>query len=665
MQYAIALALLLLSGGMQRATAVEEFRLGGTVPWSDWTGQNIMVDDFSNPSALQPRELKPDENLLPQLGPWYRWKFPPATQFRSGNPRIWRGINYLRPRAEPREFIDGDVNTFTATRDLSPASQEFYTIDVGTQVPLERFVFYPPEGNDPYLQEPYRPNFAFARFELSASNDVQGVAEEEGNPSGAPYQPLDRLLVSRKLNIDAIVELTFPLQYLRFLRIRFFPDAPRFEKFALAEMEVYGRGFPPQATWESKVVDLGRVVNIGRLHLAASQWRRGDAGLTPAPAAPVGTAIQIRTGLDDTPIRYHSYNDIGQLVEVEESRYDRLKQRVWPWDPPAVGWRGPIADDADHWSFWSSPIRTSGQRPRVPRGQYLQVRVNLQTETLWDFARLDSLAIESLPLLAERVLGEIAVADDLHPPGNVAQVAAGVRSEWVYALRAEFADDAQAGFDAIRVFLPAEGEFLGLKIGESLAPAAPDSVVFESQRAQPEGLVVYLAEPISAAGAQQLRLNLATTIYGASGHFQAEVFNRAASDLPQTVEGGDASAELGTDQLRVVATGASLGEILADVQVQPAAFTPQGDGINDRAEISYSLFRILAGTAVSVEIYTLSGRRIWGQIRTGQRAGRNRTFWDGRDDRGLMAPPGIYLARIAVHTDQGTFAQVRNLALVY
>ena len=72
MQYAIALALLLLSGGMQRANAVEEFRLGGTVPWSDWTGQNILVDDFSDPSALQPRELKADENLLPQLGPWYR-----------------------------------------------------------------------------------------------------------------------------------------------------------------------------------------------------------------------------------------------------------------------------------------------------------------------------------------------------------------------------------------------------------------------------------------------------------------------------------------------------------------------------------------------------------------------------------------------------------------
>ena len=86
MRYAFALALLLLNGGMQRATAVEEFRLGGAVPWSEWTGQNTMVDDFSNPSALQPRELKPDENLLPQLGPWYRWKFPPATPVPLGQP---------------------------------------------------------------------------------------------------------------------------------------------------------------------------------------------------------------------------------------------------------------------------------------------------------------------------------------------------------------------------------------------------------------------------------------------------------------------------------------------------------------------------------------------------------------------------------------------------
>ena len=33
---------------------MEEFRLGGEESWNAWTGQNRMMDDFTNPSALQP-----------------------------------------------------------------------------------------------------------------------------------------------------------------------------------------------------------------------------------------------------------------------------------------------------------------------------------------------------------------------------------------------------------------------------------------------------------------------------------------------------------------------------------------------------------------------------------------------------------------------------------
>ncbi|MBT5325540.1 MAG: hypothetical protein HOL51_05385 [Gemmatimonadetes bacterium] len=659
MRHALAIALVCMGGWSRGAQAVEEFRLGGEESWNAWTGQNKMMDDFTDPSALQPRELQPDENLLPQLGSWYRWKSPPATQYRPGNPRIWRGINYLRPRAEPRDYIDGDINTFTVTRDLSPADQEFYTIDVGTQVPLERFVFYPPEGNDPVRQEPYRPNFAFEKFELSGSNDERRVAEES-NSSGSSYHPLDIILASRNLNVEALVELHFPLQYLRFLRIRFFPDKARFSKFALAEMEVYGRGFAPEATWESKVMDLGQVVNLGRVSFVASRWRREGEELVPSPSAPVVAAVQIKTGLDDTPIRYHSYSDIGQLVEVAQTQYDRLKQRIWPWDPPAVGWRGPIADDVDNWSFWSVPLRTSGQQPRVPGGRYLQMRVTLETETLWDFARLDSLAIEFSPLLAERVLGEVAAAGDLRPTGNLVEVPAGEKTEFVYDLRAKFTAASQSGFDAVRLLLPSAGALLGLEMGHPLQPVTPDSVVAETG-----GLVVYLPEPVRQEGVQALRLRLETTIYGASGAFEAEVFARSGLDLPQLVEAGDASEELGTDQLRVVATGPSLDLVLADVEVHPAAFTPQGDGINDQVAINYTLFRLLAATEVEVEIFTLSGRPVWRQALGTRQAGRHQVVWDGRDDRGQLVAPGIYLVRMRVETDQGPFAQVRNLAVVY
>ena len=218
MRHAFALALM-LSGLSARSWAVDEFRLGGTEPWATWTGQLRMIDDATDPSVLQPRELKPGENLLPQLGPWYRWRSPGESTYRLGDARIWRGINYLRPRAEPRDFVDGDLTTFFAAQTYSE-SNEFYTIDLGVPAPVDRFAFYPPEGRDALTQEPYRPNFAFAKYELSGSLDPAGVAKEEGTH----YRPLDILLSSIDLNTEAVVHIEFPLQYLRFLRIYFFPD---------------------------------------------------------------------------------------------------------------------------------------------------------------------------------------------------------------------------------------------------------------------------------------------------------------------------------------------------------------------------------------------------------------------------------------------------------
>ena len=69
MRYALVLALVLLNIWPNQAAAVERFELGGSKPWSTWTGQNTMVDDFTDPSVLQPRELKPNENLLPRSVP--------------------------------------------------------------------------------------------------------------------------------------------------------------------------------------------------------------------------------------------------------------------------------------------------------------------------------------------------------------------------------------------------------------------------------------------------------------------------------------------------------------------------------------------------------------------------------------------------------------------
>ena len=351
---------------------------------------------------------------------------------------------------------------------------------------------------------------------------------------------------------------------------------------------------------------------------------------------------------------------LAQPVEVTESQFDRLNARVWPWDPASVGWRGPIVDDTDSWSFWSSPLRDSGQRPRVPKGRYLQVQVELETGTLGEFARVDSLVIETSSLLAERVLGEVAVAGDLQPQGKVALVEAGTPVEFVYDLRAEFARSEQPGFDAVRVLLPSPGVVRGLEMGEPLVAVVADSISAEGQE-----LVVYLPERIHRLGAQRLRLRLETAVYGASGELGAEVFARETDDLPQGVEGGDVGEEIGTNQLRVLAVATSLGSVLGDVAVHPATFTPQGDGVNEEVVIDYTLFRVLEQAEVEVEVFTLGGQQVRRLSSASQAAGRYQVRWKGRDADDRLVAPGIYLVRVGVATEIGLVERIHAVAVIY
>lgn len=654
---------------------VSQFRLGGDdgLDWEEQTLVNLMVDNTTAPGSIQPLELKPDVNVVIQLRHWTRYRQPIDINYHAGMPRVWRGIGDIsRPGhvSNPMEFIDGDLNTFYEGRDFQGSGGrggiwgEFYTLDMGLQIPAERFALVPPEGNDPFLQEPYRPNYKFESYELTVSNDRLLVETQESNPcvcGPAYYKPLDLQLAKVDQNFDAVITIDFPLQYLRFFRMLVLPDQPhKFTRYALAELEVYGRGFVPRARWLSQVIDMGDLVNVGEVNFGLSTWRRDGEQLVESPAAKAGVNIEIKTGLDDGPISYHSYNDLAQPVEVEKDVYAKLKPRVWPWDPPAVGWQGVIADDINSWSFWSPPIRVSGQRPRVPKGRYIQLQIQLETEALWEFSRLDWVAIETSPLLADRIVGEVAAVDQLYPDGKVPQVSAGEPTEFILGLRAEFSDAGQQGFDAVRLSLPSTGQVLELEMGEPLATVEPDSIVDEES-----DLAIYLPQIIGPDTSDELRLRLETTVYGASDQLRAEVFTRQGGSLPQSVEDGDASDELGTDQLRVLVSSRSLESVLSDVVITPAVFTPQGDAINDQVAIEYTLFSVLNAVEVDVELLTLAGQRVRSLSGGVQGAGHHALQWDGRDEANQLVAPGVYLARIGANTDRGRVVRFGAVAVAY
>lgn len=675
-------ALLVLLGPVAEAAAeLSTWRLGGQAgdDWQERTALNLMVDAASAPGSLQPMELGPETNVVPRLGPWVRQRDSAEPFYRTGMPRIWYGVGDL-PQVghgtEPLDFVDGDLESYyagTNYRGGGPGGGwgEYYTLDLGLKVPAERFVLVPPEGVDPLNQEPFRPNYTFKAYELTASNEPAAVNAQV--PMGGLeqyYIPLDIPLASSSQNFDPVIDISFPLQYLQIFRMRPVPDVgyegqanqAYFDHFAIAELEVYGRGFVPEARWESVVVDLEQVVNIGQVFFDVSKWCREGGELVPAPQASVGATIAVKTGLDDTPIAYLSYNDLQLPVEVTEKEYNRLKPRIWPWDPPTVGWKGPIVEDEESWSFWSAPQRMSGQRPLVPKGRYLQLQVQLQSNSFWEFARIDSLEVQISPLLAERVLGEVATADELQPQGGRVVVVAGKPTQFVYDVRAEFGGDGQAGFDAIRISTPSAGKFLGLEMGEPLVEVVPgpDDVMLEEL-----GFVVYLPQRVERGGENRLRIRLETTLYGASERLRAAVFEREGDTLPQEVEAGDASPEIGTNDIRVLALEASLGAILREVSVAPALLTPQGDSVNDEAEISFVLFELLGQADVEVEVFKMSGERVCLLSSQARGIGRHSVRWDGRDDGGRVVAPGIYLARVEVNTDTGQRARTLPVAVAY
>ena len=162
---------------------------------------NQMMDDSTAAGALQPFELKPDENLLPRLGPWQRFRFTREPIYRPGLPRLWLGhgdfllwsrdeklgnwgISY---QADLRVVVDGDPITYVERRDkiADPRSRPpsgssiYYTVDMGAPVPVERFVFYPPEGVSPYNDQPFRPNYVLKSFSLTANKVERGIMVEE------------------------------------------------------------------------------------------------------------------------------------------------------------------------------------------------------------------------------------------------------------------------------------------------------------------------------------------------------------------------------------------------------------------------------------------------------------------------------------------------------
>ena len=89
--------------------------------------------------------------------------------------------------------------------------------------------------------------------------------------------------------------------------------------------------------------------------------------------------------------------------------------------------------------------------------------------------------------------------------------------------------------------------------------------------------------------------------------------------------------------------------LFGELTVSPPLFTPNGDGVNDAATLSFDLLLVRGSSPVEAHLFDLGGRRV--RVLSGQRpvsTGSWELRWDGRGEGGELVPPGIYTVLLKV-----------------
>lgn len=674
---ALLLALASASAAQQNPSA---WVVGGQrgAPWAASAQRFIALDDSTRPGALQLQELPAGINLLrervrfsaeiPRNIFGYKWSFNRSryriegdTLLLGWHPRLWIGGGAAAQGI--RSLVDGDeLNpSFTNAQPAADrvAPETWITIDLGVPLPVDSVSFFPPQNgltsSGQRLRDQYPQAYELSRAELPVE---WLLYEDETSSTGSTrYHPLDEVLASTFSNNQSVVGLRFPLHFTRFLRFRFGGVK---STSILSEIKAFGQGFPAQGRYLSQPRAFDQPVSFGAVTWKFTKYRLVEGQAVEDPAAPVAFTLRSRSGTDADPVAHYVFDELGRQQEVDRITYFKATPPNDSFEDGLPNFRAALGDDIGNWNAWSIAYQASGDQLRSSDGrQFLQFAFEITTADPLAFGVLDSLAFQVAPLLADSVLAEVSLEGQPEPPAAGIAVPLGVDTVFVYDLRATFGGG-QQGFDGVELDVPAGTRFLNLEIDGRPAAEGTDFSLLPSGSAQ-----LAFAFPQAFRTDTALRVRFRSALFQPSAFFGGNVLNRdpQLQALPQSIEAGDARAEVRSDRIQVVATQLDL-QVLGQVRLQPATLTPNGDGVNDQARVELPVFGVDLAR-IEVEVRDLSGRRVAQVGSFAGGAGRYAPAWGGADASGKPVPPGLYLVVVKVAVDEGTFTAVKPIAVVY
>jgi len=544
------------------------------------------------------------------------------------------------------------------------AFRQLIILDLGARFGVNRIRFYP---RDTVQKSPATP-FAsdFLRAYQSFTNDGVDLTQA-GNPNWVT-------LNSETDNMQPVIDiLVDPPRYVQSVRLK---SETQFA-FEIDEIEVYGRGYLPTATYLSNVFDAGEPV--AWIDLSWMEDIVGDPDFSELQ-------IRSRTGTDDSPFRFtrklrgkpgadelfSSLEDTSRdMTRAEYQRLPQFDEEGREWEP------GSVLSDLVNWSPLSTPFDaafSNGPGSAIvspsPR-RYFQFQVEFQSKDLDSARILRSLSFNFSQPIADAIIGEIFPRRA--EPSKLLS--------FVYALRSSIQTPGVLGFDTVQIATQARVEGidrLELLDGDDQLLAAHDFTSLEDTSLV-NGFQILFAEeeafavrfPQIREDGVQLRVYFRTSLLTYSTNFSSHVSLLSEPGAAQSITSGNA-ALLGLEDnadfsgTTVLSPKILGGELLAQVALVPDIFTPNGDNVNDEVSVRYSLLSVSKLRPVSISVYDLSGQLVRVLHEASEINGRYEDkSWDGRDENKQLVAPGVYLVRICVEGDAKSDDQLRLVAVAY
>ena len=486
-------------------------------------------------------------------------------------------------------------------------------VDLGEPLPIYKFRFFPlflGELGELYLKG----------YEIYLNDGRPETLDNDGFPIYTEY-------VSESSNREAIVDLeASDPEYARYVKLR----ASAADPFILDQFEVYGKGFMREATYTSHIIDLVEISNLGKIH-----W---DEAKEPATSV----SIQTRVGTDNTVMVYNERDEVGDEVPLNRGS-DEANRTAW--ESLTEDQQGAVTEDTEHWSLWSRPYTSSGLDV-VAMGpkRYVQFKITLENAFAMNKAQVDFLSLQySRPALANEIGGEISPRKG---------VELGKTTRFRYAITPTISGN--EGFDTVEIKTPVAASLEGVRIaGESL-PITGYAVVETDSLLK----VSFPDHRIVVSDSLELTFTCRILAYGTTFEGTVSASWLIGASLPQRI------VEKRADDLSVQGAEGSLGKVINHFEITPNPMTPNADGINDEAHVSFTLLQVVGEVPVRTTVYDLFGRAVWTR-REPLSMGTHSISWDGKDSDGALVPPGVYVVRNRVEGDEREFVKVGTVAVVY